>query len=68
MDQPTAFAAYAKQLAAAVTPLEINRMKAAGLNRANRRRLCHLKARGKLTGNHFPTWLIARFISVRATV
>lgn len=61
---PEPFARYADQLARVADPHLIHRMKAAGLNRANRRRLMSLSRKGALKGHHFPVWLIARFMAV----
>ncbi len=63
-ETPTTFTEYAEQLASVADPLLIDRMRSAGLNRANRRRLASLSRKGKLRGDHFPFWLIARFMSV----
>lgn len=49
---------YADQLARVANPILINRMKGAGLNRANRRSLSHKARRGTLRGSDFPAWLI----------
>lgn len=60
---PNTFTQYAEQLARVTDPLLIQRMKSAGLNRANRRRLMSLTRKGKLRGHHFPFWLITRFMA-----
>lgn len=57
--QTNPFNAYAEQLARVANPLLIHRLKAAGLNRAFRRRLASLSSKGQLRGHHFPFWLVA---------
>lgn len=61
---PNTFTRYAEQLARVADPVLIQRMKSAGLNRANRRRLMSLSRKHELRGHHFPIWLIAHFMSV----
>lgn len=59
----TPFARYADQLARVADPILIQRMKAAGLNRAFRRRLQRKAHKGDLHRTDFPAWLVARFMA-----
>jgi hypothetical protein len=61
LDSP--FARYAEQLARVADPFLIERMEAAGLNRAFRRRLQSKARKGDLHRTDFPAWLVARFMS-----
>ena len=63
LNTPSALTRYAEQLARVADPLLIHRMKSAGLNRANRRRLMSLSRKNELTAADFPLWLVAQFMA-----
>ncbi len=59
--------AAADEMAKALTPEAVRKLKPLGLNRANRRHLSHLAQRGKLTPADIPAWLAARVLQYGAT-
>lgn len=56
-------AEFARQWAKEITVMEIHKLKHAGLNRANRRRMSYLKRRGRLAGNDIPLPIVLQKFS-----